>query len=90
MRPRARRAGAGRVSADVDTDRREGQVRNDNGLIGLWIAVVVLLGLLVSGAATAIALGGGYHTAGAVFAGGGAFSATVTLGILIINALRGR
>ena len=63
---------------------------NDNGLIGLWIAVVVLLGLFVGGAAAGIALGGGYHTAGAVFAGGGAFSATVTLGILIINALRGR
>ena len=54
----------------------------------MWVAVVVVLGLIVGGAAVAIALSGGYHAVGAVFVGGGAFSATVTLGILIINTLR--
>jgi hypothetical protein len=61
-------------------------VNNDN--IGLWVAMVVLLGLFVGGGAGVIAWIGGYSAAGAVFTAGGACGGTITLGLLIIRTLR--
>jgi hypothetical protein len=61
-----------------------------NGLIGLWIAVVVLLGLFVGAGAGVLAWSERHRVAAAVLTGGGAFGATVTLGIMILNALHSR
>lgn len=66
------------------------KVNNNNRLIGLWVAVAVLFGLIVGTAAGVIAWSGGYHAAAAVFAGSSACGGTITLCVLIINTLRSR
>ena len=65
-------------------------MNNDSRLVGLWVAVVLLFGLIVGAAAGAIAWSGGHHTAAAMLAGGGACGGTVTLGLLVINTLHSR
>jgi hypothetical protein len=63
-------------------------VNNNNGLIGLWVAVAVLTGLFIGAAAGLIAWSGGHHVAAAALTGGAACGATITLCLLIINTLR--
>ena len=65
-------------------------MNNDNRLIGLWVAVATMFGLLVGAAAGVIAWSGGYHAAAAMLAGGAVCGGTITLGLLIVNTLRGR
>jgi hypothetical protein len=65
------------------------RVNDDSRLVGLWVAVAVLFGLIVGAAAGVIAWSGGHHTAAAMLAGGGACGGTITLGVLVINTLRG-
>jgi hypothetical protein len=62
----------------------------NNGLIGLWIAVAVLLGLFVGAVAGVVAWGGNHHPGAAMLTGGGACVATITIFLLIINTLRNR
>ena len=65
-------------------------MNNDNGLIGLWVAVAVLLGLFVGAVAGVIAWSGGHHAPAAMLAGGSACGGTITLCVLIINTLHSR
>lgn len=54
-------------------------------LLGIWVALAVVAGLVVGVVAGAVAWIGGQSPATAVLIGGGAFTATVTLALLIIN-----
>ena len=63
---------------------------DNNGLIGLWVAIAVLLGLFVGAAAGVIAWSGNQEPGAAVLTGGGACVATITIVLLIINTLRNR
>jgi hypothetical protein len=62
----------------------------NNGLIGLWVAVAVLLGLFVGAAAGVVAWSGNHHPGAAMLTGGGACVTTITVFLLIINTVRNR
>ena len=62
----------------------------NNGLIGLWVAVAVLLGLFVGAAAGVVAWSGNHHPGAAMLTGGGACVMTITVSLLMINTLRNR
>jgi hypothetical protein len=59
-------------------------------LLAVWIVITGLTAVLVGTGAGVLGWLSGQTPAGAVLTGGLAFGGTVTLVILIINALRGR
>lgn len=54
-------------------------------LLGVWVVLAVVVGLVVGAIAGAVAWIGGQSATTAVLIGGGAFTATVTLALKIIN-----
>lgn len=60
----------------------------DSAIKALWVALCIMLALLVGVAAGILSWLGGQHPPGAILIGGGAFGGTVTVALLIMNALK--
>jgi hypothetical protein len=60
----------------------------DPAVKALWVALCVLLALLVGVAAGVLAWLGGQQPPAAILIGGGAFGGTVTVTLMIMNALQ--
>lgn len=64
-------------------------MNEDNRLVGVWVALGVLLGMLVGAATSGLVWADSHHAVACVLAGGAACGGTITLTLLIINTLRG-
>ena len=62
----------------------------DPNINTLWVALCIILALIVGVAAGILAWLGGQHPPAAILIGGGAFGGTVTLTLMIKNALGAR
>jgi hypothetical protein len=60
----------------------------DSAVKALWVALCMMLALLVGVAAGVLAWLGGQHVPSAILIGGGAFGGTLTLALMVMNALR--
>lgn len=56
-------------------------------LFGLWVAVIIIAGILVASAGGVLARMGGNHPATAILIGAGGFVGFVGLGMTILNSL---
>ena len=61
----------------------------DPAIKALWVALCMMLALVIGVATGILAWLGGQHPPGAILIGGGAFGGTVTLALMIKNALSG-
>jgi len=61
--------------------------KRDPAIKALWVTVCILIGFLVAVAASILAWRGGQNPPAAILIGGGAFGGTVTLALMIMNAL---
>jgi hypothetical protein len=59
----------------------------DSSIKALWVALCVILALLVGITAGILAWLGGQHPPAAILVGGGAFGGTITVTLMIMNAL---
>lgn len=60
----------------------------DSAIKALWVALCMIFALLVGIAAGILAWLGGEHPPGAILVGGGAFGGTITVALMIFNALK--